>query len=155
MAHEIERKFLVRSDGWRDSAGQGACIRQAYLVLNGSVSIRIRIKDGDRATLTIKSLPAELRRREFEYEVPIEDGNALLALRVGAIIEKTRYQVPCGDLIWEIDVFQGDNEGLVVAEVELEHDEQAFDRPRWLGEEITGNERYYNASLAMRSFRCW
>ena len=116
--------------------------------------MRVRIVDGARATLTIKSRAAEVRRSEFEYEIPVADAKALLELRTGgAVIEKVRYELPCGALTWEIDVFSGENQGLVIAEIELAHEEQPFERPAWLGEEITADDRYYNASLARRSFR--
>jgi adenylate cyclase len=155
MACEIERKFLISSMDWHRQVDHGCSIRQAYLVSNSSVSVRIRIKKSDHATLTIKSRPGELTRQEFEYEIPVKDAVALLRMRSGGIIEKVRYEVPCGNLKWEIDVFQGDNEGLIIAEIELEHEEQLFDRPHWLGEEISADDRYYNASLAVRPFNLW
>jgi adenylate cyclase len=155
MGHEIERKFLISSMDWQQQAGHGCPIQQGYLASNGSASVRIRIKRRDHATLTVKSRPGELARHEFEYEIPAEDAVALLRMCSGEIIEKVRYEVPCGSLKWEIDVFRGENEGLIIAEIELEDEKQLFDRPRWLGEEITGNERYYNASLAVRPFNRW
>jgi len=155
MAREIERKFLISSMDWHRPVDHGCSIRQAYLVSNSSVSVRVRIKKGDHATLTIKSRPGELTRQEFEYEIPVKDAVALLRMRSGGIIEKVRYEVPCGNLKWEIDVFQGDNEGLIIAEIELEHEGQLFDRPHRLGEEITADDRYYNASLAVRPFNLW
>jgi adenylate cyclase len=153
MADEIERKFLVRSDGWRAGAQRSRQIVQGYVALDGPASVRVRIVDGTRATLTIKSREAGLRRREFEYEIPVADAAALLELRTGAIIEKVRYELQSAALTWEIDVFSGDNEGLVIAEIELQHEDQVFDRPAWLGDEITADERYYNASLARHGLR--
>lgn len=148
MADEIERKFLVRGEAWREAADRGCLIEQAYLALTDAVSIRIRIRDTVAATLTIKSRAAALRRQEFEFVIPVDQAAELITLRSGSLIEKTRYKVPCGDLVWEIDVFEGTNAGLVIAEIELEREDQAFELPAWLGEEITGTARYYNASLA-------
>lgn len=155
MGHEIERKFLVRSGMWQAAEASSYSIRQGYLTYNGALSIRVRIKEESRAMLTIKTSAAQLRRHEFEYAIPIEDAAILIELCRGAIIRKTRHEIPCGDLKWEIDVFQGDNEGLVIAEIELEHEEQMFERPSWLGEEITGDARYYNFSLAARPYAGW
>ena len=153
MADEIERKFLVRSNEWRADARQAREIVQGYVALDGPASVRIRIVDGAQATLTIKSRAAEVHRSEFEYEIPLADAGALLELRTGAIIEKVRYELDCGPLTWEIDVFSGENEGLVIAEIELTHEDQAFERPPWVGEEITLENRYYNASLAKHPLR--
>lgn len=152
MTDEIERKFLVRSDEWRSAADRGCVIEQAYLALNEAVSIRVRIRDAESATLTIKSRGAALRRQEFEFSIPVQDAGELMALRTGSRIEKMRFKVPCGDLVWEIDVFQGANSGLIVAEIELAHEDQVFERPCWLGEEVTGVARYYNANLALSPF---
>lgn len=148
MADEIERKFLVRGEAWREAADRGCLIEQAYLALTDAVSIRIRIRDTVAATLTIKSRAVALRRQEFEFVIPVDQAAELITLRTGSLIEKMRYKVPCGDLVWEIDVFEGTNAGLVIAEIELEREDQAFELPAWLGEEITGTARYYNASLA-------
>lgn len=150
MADEIERKFLVRTDDWRSGARRGREIVQGYLAIDGAATVRVRIIDGARATLTIKSRPAEVRRSEFEYEIPVADAEALLELRTGAVIEKVRYELDCGKLTWEIDVFAGEHAGLVIAEIELDHEGQAFERPAWLGEEVTADDRYSNASLAKR-----
>jgi adenylate cyclase len=152
VANEIERKFLVPGDAWRAAADMGCRIEQAYLALTDVVSIRIRVRDTAAATLTIKSRAAALRRQEFEFPIPVHEAAELIMLRTGSLIEKTRYKVPCRDLVWEIDVFQGANAGLVIAEIELGHEDQAFERPAWLGEEITGVERYYNASRALAPF---
>ncbi len=130
-------------------------IRQAYLARGGSSSLRIRIVDNVRATLTVKSAPATIRRLEFEYSIPLADASVLLGLREGAIVEKFRYKLPQHGLVWEIDVFQGDNEGLVIAEIELPHEDKHFEKPSWLGAEITSDPNYSNASLAKSSFRTW
>jgi adenylate cyclase len=155
MAIEIERKFLVRDDSWRASAEQASRIRQAYIANNDLVSIRVRLVDAARAVLTIKSAKRGLVRREFEYEIPVAEAEDLFELREGAAIEKTRYIVPVGGQVWEVDVFAGDNEGLILAELELEHAAQSIDRPAWLGREVTADKRFYNAVLTRRPYRTW
>jgi adenylate cyclase len=155
MAYEIERKYIVLGDSWSAAAGPPASIRQAYLSRTGLISLRVRIEDGRRATLTVKSARAQIRRLEFEYEIPVQDAAALLDLREGAIVQKLRYKLPWYDLVWEIDLFQGENEGLTIAEVELPHEDKVFDKPDWLGEEVTSDLRYSNASLAMTPFKMW
>jgi adenylate cyclase len=155
MAYEIERKFLVNIDNWRVPAAAPSFIRQAYLARNNLMSLRIRIRDNVRATVTIKSAAAEIRRLEFEYDIPLADAAALLDLRYGGILEKLRYRVPHQGLTWEIDVFQGENKGLVIAEIELLHEDQVFDKPDWLGLEITLDPRYSNVRLAEMPFRKW
>src|SRR5262249_32594148 len=109
MSFEIERKFLVCGEGWRGLVASQRTIRQAYLAANGKTSIRVRIVDNASATLTIKSRPAELRRLELEYPIPVLEAEALMRLREGSVVEKTRYVVPQGDLAWEIDVFTREN----------------------------------------------
>jgi adenylate cyclase len=155
MAVEIERKFHVIDGAWMASVSRKRRIRQAYLTKNGRVAIRIRIADEDRATLTIKTAQPSVLRQEYEYDIPVADAEELLELRDGAVIEKTRHEVPIGNLVWEIDVFAGDNSGLVIAEVELTSGDQEFCRPEWLGEEITHDKRFYNADLAKRPYRSW
>jgi adenylate cyclase len=155
VGQEIERKFLVVDEGWRTTAGAGTRIEQAYLASSNFVSVRIRVENRVKATLTIKSRTPGLRRDEFEYEIPHADAQALLVLRTGASIDKVRYRVPNGPLTWEIDVFEAENSGLVIAEIELQDEQQLFGRPSWLGQEITQDERYYNASLASRPFSRW
>jgi adenylate cyclase len=155
MSFEIERKFLVRSEEWRPLATEYKDIRQAYLVWESKSSVRIRIIDNATATLTVKSRPVELRRLELEYPIPILEAEALMPLRKGAIVEKARYRLPCGDLAWEIDVFSGDNAGLVIAEIELRHERQPIELPSWIGEEVTGNQLYYNGYLAQHPFASW
>ena len=155
MSFEIERKFLVRGNGWEKLATRRTSLRQAYLACNGKVSIRIRTKDDCAATLTVKSRPADLRRLELEYDIPVLEAEALMKLRQGSIIEKVRHIVPCGDLAWEVDVFSGDNFGLVIAEIELRHEHQHVELPPWIGAEITGQPQYYNSSLVQRPFCSW
>ena len=155
MSFEIERKFLVLSDSWRNSTIRHTKIRQAYLDSHARVSIRVRIKDGSSATLTLKSRSLKLRRQEFEYAIPTVDAEELISLRRSHIIEKVRYFVPCGELTWEVDVFAGENLGLVTAEIELLEENHQFQLPPWVGSEVTGQTQYYNGTLAQRPYRSW
>jgi adenylate cyclase len=155
MSFEIERKFLVRGNDWERLATRRMFLRQAYLACNGKASIRIRIKDDGAATLTVKSRPADLRRLELEYDIPVLEAEALIKLRQGSVIEKVRHVIPCGDLAWEVDVFSGDNYGLIIAEIELRHEHQHVELPPWIGAEITGQPQYYNTSLAQRPYCTW
>ena len=148
MPAEIERKFLVTSDAWREGAGAPVSIRQAYLAVTDRASVRVRIRNADAAFLTVKSAGAELFRTEVEVAVPVAEAEELLALRQGSVIAKRRYRVPLGGLVWEVDVFEGDNAGLVLAEVELPDADHPVEPPSWVGREVTGDARYYNASLA-------
>jgi len=152
MGIEIERKFLVAGNDWQAGADEGRSIRQAYLANGGAASVRIRVlgdRGGKSARLTIKSRGGGLSRAEFEYPVPVADALELMALRSGNVIEKTRYRVPAGpDRVWEVDVFAGVHAGLVLAEIELGAEDELFERPDWLGEEVTGDPRYANAALA-------
>ena len=155
MGIEIERKFLVRNEGWRPQAGAGQPMRQGYIGGMDKASVRVR-QAGDRAWLNIKGATLGIQRREYEYQIPLDDGAEILAeLCSGALIEKTRFEVPVGDHVWEIDVFEGANAGLVVAEIELESPEEDFQRPDWLGEEVSGDPRYYNACLVDRPWSEW
>jgi adenylate cyclase len=155
MGLEIERRFLVANEGWRKRAGKGARIRQGYIAISDFASVRVRIKGKSKATLTIKSRTSELRRSEFEYVIPCKDAAALLALCLGSIIEKVRYRARHRHLTWEIDVFEGRNTGLIIAEVELRHEKEPVQLPEWLGQEITSQDRYSNMSLAVRPFCSW
>lgn len=155
MAIEIERKFLVADNGWRTAVSRTRRIRQGYLSNNGVSSVRVRCAGDDRAFLTIKSAEQGARRQEFEYAIPVADAELLLGLCEGNIVEKLRHDVPHGGLTWEVDEFLGANQGLVVAEVELDRVDQAIDRPAWLGSEVTSEQRYYNAGLARRPFNSW
>jgi adenylate cyclase len=155
MPFEIERKFLVVGDGWQKLTSGTKRIRQAYLPSDGSLSIRVRIKDDQAAMLTIKSRDAELRRLEFEYAIPVQDAEALMARRRGAVVEKIRHEVPWKGLLWEVDVFSGDNDGLIIAEVELRHESQAIELPEWVGVEVTSQRKYYNGNLAQRPYGNW
>jgi adenylate cyclase len=155
MSFEIERKFLVRGNAWQDLATRQTPIRQAYLASDSKASIRIRIKDNRTATLTIKSRPIDVRRLELEYPIPVLEAEALIQLRHGSVIEKKRFVVPWGDLAWEIDVFSGENAGLIIAEMELRHEDQPIDLPDWIGAEVTGQRAYYNSALVECPFCTW
>lgn len=153
MAKEIERKFLVRSDGWRAAADQGCPMRQAYLSDNGTASVRVRIA-GDRAVITVKAARAGRTRDEFEYGIPLADAETMMSL-CACGVEKTRFRVPYRGHVWEVDVYEGENEGLVLAEIELQGEDDAFVTPPWLGPEVTDEARFYASNLARRSFREW
>jgi adenylate cyclase len=155
MPFEIERKFLVRGDAWRTLATQKMHIRQAYLASDGKASIRVRVKEDREATLTVKSRIPERRRLELEYPVPVLEAEALIALRRGSIVEKHRYLVPYAGEMWEVDVFDGENVGLVIAELELSDEHQSINLPPWAGPEVTGQAPYYNSSLALHPFTSW
>lgn len=155
MGIEIERKFLVADDGWRDAADAGQHLRQRYLFTDRRCSVRVR-SAGDRAWLNIKGSTVGTTRCEFEYAIPPADAEAILdSLCEPGGIDKTRYRVPVGRHVFEVDVFHGENDGLVVAEVELGSAEESFERPGWLGEEVTDDVRYYNSRLAQRPWREW
>lgn len=155
MAREIERKFLVADPSWHEGVEARHRIRQAYLATGGQASVRIRVWGRETAALTVKGAAAGIERDEFEYAIPVDDAEAMLALRQGRLVEKVRHDVRHGGHLWEIDVFAGDNEGLEVAEIELDAAGEAFERPSWLGEEVTGDPRYSNAALSARPFRTW
>jgi adenylate cyclase len=155
MGIEIERKFLVTGEDWRKQARSSTHLQQAYLCNDGRLAIRIRLSLSKKAYLTIKTVEAGSSRAEFEFEIPMQDAKDLLLLRVDTLIEKRRHLVPYGSDLWEVDEFLGDNSGLIVAEIELNSEDQAFARPTWLGREVTGDDRYYNASLARAPFCRW
>ncbi|RJG05859.1 CYTH domain-containing protein [Noviherbaspirillum cavernae] len=154
MGVEIERKFLVRDDRWR-TLGQGILLRQGYLSSHPDRVVRVRI-EGDEATLTIKGRTQGATRSEWEYPIPMTDARELLGdLCERPIIEKYRYRIQHNGMTWELDEFLGDNAGLVVAEIELEREEQSFSKPDWLGVEVTGDARYYNANLLRHPYTQW
>jgi len=154
MAQEIERKFLVKGDSWRALA-KGTTYRQGYLNSVKERTVRIRTV-GDKAFLTIKGLTVGATRTEYEYEIPMADCNAMLdALAERPLIEKKRYKVGFGGLTWEIDEFFGENAGLIVAEVELKSEDQAFKKPDWVDDEVTGDPRYFNANLIKHPYTKW
>lgn len=154
MAKEIERKFLVKGDAWRRLA-EGTLYRQGYLNSVKERTVRIRTV-GDRAFLTVKGITVGSTRVEYEYEIPVADCNAMLdGLAEQPIIEKKRYRIPFGGLVWEIDEFFGENLGLIVAEVELKSEDEVFARPDWLGDEVGHDPRYFNSNLIAHPFTKW
>src|SRR5919106_4036174 len=155
MGREIERKYLLRHDGWCKETSQGVQMRQGYLNINGSCSIRVRIQ-GEQAFLNIKSATLGVSRLEFEYPIPISDAQQILDdLCIRPLIEKTRYTVNHAGHVWEIDVFAGDNEGLIVAEIELEDLDEPYEIPDWAGEEVSHDPRYYNVCLVSNPYKNW
>lgn len=145
---EIERKFLVVGDAWRKKAGHPSTIVQGYLARGRQATVRVRIRDGRSATLTVKSRERGASRSEFEYRLSIKDAKALLDLCGRSRIEKQRYTLAQGRLVWEIDVFAGPHEGLILAEVELAEVDQPVRLPSWIGEEVTADPSYRNSALA-------
>lgn len=155
MPLEIERKFLLAHDGWKQDVTRQLVMRQGYLgTPGGRASVRVRI-EGDTATLNIKASVVGSARAEYEYTIPVGEAEQMLATLCVGRVEKTRHYVEREGLTWEIDAFEGDNAGLVVAEIELDAVDQAFSRPDWLGPEVTDDSRYYNHALAMKPFSAW
>lgn len=155
MAIEIERKFLLKNEQWRTLSGAGCLIRQGYLSDQPERTVRVRVA-GDHAWLTIKGKTEGIARLELEYPIPVAEAMQLLdQLCLKPLIEKYRYRIAQADLVWEIDEFLGDNTGLVVAEIELSTTEQVFDRPDWLGDEVSDDPRYFNAALIRQPFSRW
>lgn len=155
MAKEIERKFLVQGDRWRDLA-TGVHYRQGYLLREKTgKTIRVRII-GDQALLTIKGQTTGLTRLEFEYPIPLTDAMEMLEkLGDRPQIEKQRHRIPMGDFVWEVDEFLGENTGLIVAEIELNDEAQSFPKPEWISVEVTHASRYFNASLVDYPYSQW
>lgn len=155
MAIEIEHKFLLANDDWRKHVSRSVKYRQGYLSSQPTSSIRVRISD-DHAWLNIKSATIGTHRHEYEYEIPMVDADEILNnLCRKPLIEKTRYFVNDDGNVWEIDEFEGDNQGLIVAEIELNETGQSFSKPLWLGQEVTGDLRYYNNNLAIHPYSEW
>ena len=154
MGEEIERKFLVRGDGWRERA-EGTQYRQGFLSTDPERTVRVRVA-GPRGSITVKGKNVGARRAEFEYEIPVSDALRMLdTLCKRPLIEKVRYTLAAGPHTWEIDVFEGDNTGLVVAEIELGSEDEAFDKPTWVGDEVTDDPRYFNSNLVANPYRTW
>lgn len=156
MSKEIERKFLVHGNGWRSQPAQASeRIRQGYLSTEKACTVRVRTS-GERAFMTVKGAPVGTVRAEYEYEIPVIDAHEMLDTLCGRpLIEKTRHQLDVGGRQWVVDVFAGDNQGLVVAEVELEEEGQVIDLPDWIAEEVTHDSRYLNVNLVKRPFNQW
>jgi len=155
MGTEIERKFLLQSEAWRDEVRDSVRLVQGYLARGDSSAIRVRIK-GDTAELNIKKSLDGINRLEYEYQIPLADARELLEkVALKPLIDKTRHHVVRGGHLWEIDEFYGDNAGLVVAEIELGDAEEDFERPAWLGEDVSLDQRYYNSNLSKLPFTKW
>ena len=154
MPVEIERKFLVEGDAWR-VPGAGIHYRQGYLSASPACSVRVRVMQ-EQAFLGIKGKTVSATRAEYEYPIPLVDANEMLdTLCKRPVIGKLRYRIEYRGLVWEVDEFEGENAGLVIAEVELDAEDQAVELPDWIGAEVTGDARYYNASLALKPFCSW
>ena len=152
MGKEIERKFLVKEGAWRNV--KGTRYLQGYLNSAKERNVRVRTME-DKAYLTIKGIAIGASRMEFEYEIPLQDADELLEICEKPLIEKTRYKVQEGGFVWEVDVFFRENQGLIVAEVELESEDQEFPKPDWVGEEVTGDPRYFNSNLIKNPYIKW
>ena len=154
MAIETERKFLVTGTEWLNKATGKTCYRQGYICREKERTVRVRV--GETAYLTIKGPSRGISRDEFEYEIPLDDAEAMLAtICHKPLIEKVRYNVPHASLTWEVDVFEGENQGLVLAEIELDNENIEVPLPDWVGVEVTGDSRYNNASLVGNPFSQW
>jgi adenylate cyclase len=154
MGKEIERKFLLKDDSWR-SLAKGKRYRQGYLNSTKERIVRIRTID-DKGFLTIKGMNIGFTRAEFEYDIPIAEAEAMLNdLCEKPLIEKKRYKIESSGLIWEVDEFFGENQGLTMAEVELKSEDQSFEKPAWIGEEVTGDPKYFNSNLIQHPFIKW
>ena len=154
MGKEIERKFLVKGEAWK-SLATGRRYRQGYLNSAKERTVRVRTID-NRAFLTVKGPNTGITRSEFEYEIPLEDARAMLdTLAERPLIEKTRYKIASSGHVWEVDEFEGENQGLVVAEIELSTEGESFEKPEWIGEEVSDDPRYYNSSLVAHPYSSW
>lgn len=156
MAQEIERKFLVKSDAFKEKAVAKTRITQGYLSSVPERTVRVRVK-GDKGFLTIKGIGNEsgASRYEWEKEIPLAEVQQLLKMCEPGVIDKTRFNVKSGPHIFEVDEFYGDNEGLIVAEIELSSEDENFKKPSWMGEEVTGQVKYYNSMLMKNPYKSW
>lgn len=155
MPIEIERKFLLKNNSWRDEVVRSMRIRQGYLGTIDKASVRVRVQ-GDDANINIKSATLDMRRMEYEYSIPLNEAEEMLdQLSSGPQIDKTRFIVERGIHVWEIDEFYADNAGLIVAELELKSEDEAYESPDWLGDEVTEDPRYYNVNLSKHPFKDW
>lgn len=153
---EIERKFLVTSNNFKEEAFKKTRIIQGFLNTDKERTVRVRLK-GDRGFLTVKGLSSDdgLSRFEWETEIPETDAKLLLKLCEKGVIDKVRHEIKADNHTYEVDEFFGDNEGLIIAEIELNHISEIFKKPLWLGEEVTGNEKYYNSQLSKQPYKTW
>ncbi len=153
---EIERKFLIRSNDYKNKAISKKSIVQGFLNTHPNRTIRVRI-NGDKAYLTVKGISNDSGTSRFEWEkgIAVEEAKDLLELCEETVIEKTRYKIPNGDFVFEVDEFLNENEGLVIAEIELRKENDVFDQPDWIGEEVTGQLKYYNSLLSKKPYKSW
>jgi adenylate cyclase len=155
VAIEIEHKFLLLNEEWREQVERSERMTQGYLVAQAKSSVRLRIA-GAMAWINIKSATVGISRSEYEYPVPVSDAEEMLAnLSEGPLIDKTRHHVRHGEHLWEIDEFYGDNAGLIVAEIELSDEGEQFDKPTWAGEDVSHDVRYYNSMLTKKPYKSW
>jgi CYTH domain-containing protein len=154
MGLEIERKFLLKNSEWKKIAGLGQTIKQGYLNLDAERTVRVRIVN-EKGILTIKGKTVGMTRLEFEYEIPIDEAEEIIKLSDKTIIEKTRYEILIDGLNWEIDIFEGNNKGLEVAEIELDNENTQIVKPEWIGLEVTEDTRYYNSNLIINPYEQW
>ena len=153
MPLEIERKFLVISEDYQQNS-KSVYIKQAYLSADENMAIRVRIEK-NQATINIKSKKSERVNHEFEYVIPLDEAQSLIRMSPYLMIEKTRHVIKYEGKTWEVDEFHGDNSGLTVAEIEFDHENEVFEKPPWLGEEVTADYRYLNSNLAKKPFGSW
>lgn len=155
MGKEIERKFLIDLEKWqRLSKPQGQLYRQGYLSTDPSRTIRVRLTE-TTGYITVKGISINATRSEYEYEIPASEAKELLDSFSVSELSKTRYKIDHNGKVWEVDEFSGDNSGLIIAEIELTSEDEYFDMPDWVGEEVTGEERYYNSSLTIKPYKNW
>ena len=154
MAKEIERKFLIANNDWKKYCDEGTSIKQGYLSSQPERTVRIRLVN-EKGILTIKSKNIGITRNEFEYQIPYKDGLELLTMCEKPLIEKTRYRLTENNKEWEIDIFEGENEGLEIAEIELSHENEELVIPKWLRAEVSHDKRYYNSNLVKSPFKNW
>ena len=155
MGIEIERKFLVDHEKWQQLIKpQGKVYKQGYLLSDEKRTVRVRIA-GDVAYITFKGGTTGISRSEFEYTIPVNEGEEILRNMAVSFIEKTRYNISYAGNVWEVDVFTGDNQGLIVAEIELKREDQEFDKPEWVSNEVSNDYRYSNACLSLNPFKNW
>ncbi len=155
MAYEIERKFLVTSESWRDQVYKTLQIKQAYFCNTEKASLRVRVSN-ESGFISSKSMTMDIRRHEFEYEIPLHDAEFMLKyMCMGRPVIKKRHLVKIDQHVWEVDEFLEDNEGLIVAEIELGHEKEAFIKPDWAGQEVSNDPRYINLSLVSNPYKTW
>ena len=155
MPVEIERKFLLKSDAWKSLSDGGKVYRQGYFTESGPGSVRVRM-EGDKARINIKSATLDIRRLEYEYDIPVDEAQEMLSkICIKPLIEKVRHHIEFAGKIWEVDVFAGENQGLIVAEIELDSEDEVIELPDWVGDEVTSDTRYYNVCLVKHPYKDW